>query len=158
METNGTPASVKVALDSVGADPACLLLFGSAGDSLASQIVTLSRQESFTMAHVAPWLQNSNIDIGDKTFPIFAARQEQIAYALKTLLVMGVTELGAVYGSTRDHASYHVEVERIASSMKLRLASFHAGSELRMLGQKLTPATPAILLFIGGTPELAAFT
>ena len=158
VETDGTPASVRAALDSVGANPACLLLSGSAGDLLASQIVALSRQGTFNMAHVAPWLQNSDIDIGDNTFPIFAARQEQIAYALKTLAVMGISELGAVYGSARDHAAYHAEVERIAASMKLRLTSFQTGSELRMLGQKLTPATPAILLFVGGTPELAEFT
>jgi hypothetical protein len=29
---------------------------------------------------------------------------------------------------------------------------------LQQLGQRLTPQTPAILLFIGGTPELAQFT
>lgn len=158
VETDGTPASLRTALESVKANPACMVMSGSAGDQLASQIVELSRQEGLSMAHVAPWLQNSSIDVDDKTFPIFAARQEQITYALKTLAVMGINELGAVYGSTRDHAAYHVEVERITSSMKLKLASFQASGELRALGQRLTPRTPAVLLFIGGTPELAEFT
>ena len=158
VETDGTPASLRAALESVKINPACVVMSGSVGDQLASQIVDFSRQDGFNMAHVAPWLQNSSIDIDNKTFPIFAARQEQITYALKTLAVMGMTELGAVYGSARDHAAYHVEVERIASSMQLRLASFLSGGELRALGQKLTPRTPAVLLFVGGTPELAEFT
>lgn len=158
VETDGSPAGLRAALDSVKANTACVVMSGSVGDQLASQLVELSRQDGFNMAHVAPWLQNSSIDVDDKTFPIFAARQEQITYALKTLAVMGMNELGAVYGSTRDHAAYHVEVERIAASMQLKLASFQGGGELRALGQKLTPRTPAVLLFVGGTPELAAFT
>ena len=158
VETDGSPASLRAALDSVKANPACLVMSGSVGDELAIQIVERSRQDGFNMAHAAPWLQNSSIDIDDKTFPIFAARQEQITHALKTLAVMGMNELGAVYASARDHAAYHVEVERIASSMQLKLASFQGGGALRALGQKLTPRTPAVMLFVGGTPELAEFT
>lgn len=158
VETDGTPASLRVALDRVKANPGCVVMSGSVGDQLASKIVELSQKNGLVMAHVAPWLQNSSLDIDDKTFPIFAARQEQITYALKTLAVMGMSELGAVYGSARDHAAYHVEVERIASHMRLQLTSFQGGGELRALGQKLTPRTPAVLLFIGGTPELAEFT
>lgn len=158
VETDGSPASLRAALDSVKANPSCVAMSGSVGDELAIQIVERSRQDGFNMAHAAPWLQNSSIDIDDKTFPIFAARQEQITHALKTLAVMGMNELGAVYASARDHAAYHVEVERIASSMQLKLASFQGGGALRALGQKLTPRTPAVMLFVGGTPELAEFT
>lgn len=158
VETDGSPASLRAALDSVKANPSCVVMSGSVGDELAIQIVERSRQDGFNMAHAAPWLQNSSIDIDDKTFPIFAARQEQITHALKTLAVMGMNELGAVYASARDHAAYHVEVERIASSMQLKLASFQGGGALRALGQKLTPRTPAVMLFVGGTPELAEFT
>ena len=158
IETDGTPASVRTALDGVTSNPACVLMSGSAGDQIASQIVTLARQEGLNMAHVAPWLQNSSLEMDDNTFPIFAARQEQIAYALKTLSVMGLSEIGAVFGSARDYAAYKSEVERIAGSMQLKLQVFPGQGELRALGQKLTPKTPAVLLFVGGTPELAEFT
>ena len=158
IETDGTPASLRTALDSVKDNSSCVAMSGSVGDEVASQIVALSRQDGFNMAHAAPWLQNSSLEVDDKTFPIFAARQEQIAYALKTLSVMGMKELGAVYGSARDHTAYHVEVERIAKDMQLKLQSFNGGGKLRLLGQQLTPDTPAVLLFVGGTPELAEFT
>ncbi len=158
FETDGTPEGLRNAFGLVKANPSCVVMSGSAGDQLASQLVTMTRQDGLGLAHVAPWLQNSSADIDDNTFPIFAARQEQITHALKSLAVMGMNTLGAVYGSVRDHSAYHTEVQRIASAMNLRLQSFQAGNELRALGQKLTPATPAVLLFVGGTPELAEFT
>ena len=158
VETDGTPASLRTAINSVQDNASCVVLSGSAGDQLASQIAALSRQGGLNMAHAAPWLQNSSLEVDDKTFPIFAARQEQIAHALKNLSVMGIKELGAVYASNRDHTAYHVEVERIAADMQLKLQSFQGAGDLRLLGQKLTPRTPAVLLFVGGTPELAQFT
>jgi len=158
VETDGTPASLRTALDSLKNDPSCVVLSGSVGDQLASQIVTLSSQGSLNIAHAAPWLQNSSLEVDDKTFPIFAARQEQIAHALKNLSVMGVKTLGAIYASAREHAALHLEVERIAASMQLQLQSFQGTGDVRLLGQKLNASTPAILLFVGGTPELAQFT
>lgn len=158
IETDGTPASLRTAIDAIKSNPACVVMSGSVGDQMAAEAVTLIRKEGLNMAHAAPWLQNSSLEVDDYTFPIFAARQEQIAYALKTLSVMGLKELGAIYGTARDHAAYHVEVERIAASMQLKLQTFQGAGQLRALGQKLTPQTPAVLLFVGGTPELAEFT
>lgn len=158
VETDGTPASLRTALDNVKNDPSCLVLSGTVGDQLASQITAISRQGGLNIAHAAPWLQNSSLEVDDKTFPIFAARQEQIAHALKTLSVMGLKELGAIYASAPEHAAYHLEVERIAAGMQLKLQSFQGNGDLSQLGQKLTPRTPAVLLFVGGTPELTQFT
>ena len=158
LETDGTAARVQAALNEAVANPACLVLSGSVGDPLASQVATLSRQGGLNIAHAAPWLQNASLELDNNTFPIFAARQEQIAHALNTLSVMGIKVLGAVYASAREHAAYHLEVERIAASMQVQLQSFQGNGDLRLLGQKLTATTPAVLLFVGGTPELAGFT
>lgn len=158
IETDGTPATLRAAIETIKSNPACLLMSGSVGDQMAAEAVALIRKDGLNMAHVAPWLQNSSLEVDDNTFPIFAARQEQIAHALKTLSVMGLKELGAIYGTARDHTAYHVEVERIAAGMQLKLQSFQGAGQLRALGQKLTPQTPAVLLFVGGTPELAEFT
>lgn len=158
VETDGTPAGLRSAMDSVQDNAACVVLSGTVGDQLASQMAVLSRQGGLNIAHAAPWLQNSSLEVDEKTFPIFAARQEQIAYALKTLSVMGLKDLGAVYASTREHAAYHLELERIAATMQLQLQSYQSAGDLRLLGQKMTAKTPAVLLFVGGTPELAQFT
>lgn len=158
FETDGTPASVRGALEKIKDNAACVALSGSVGDQLAATAVGQLRQAGLDIAHVAPWLQNASLEVDDHTFPIFAARQEQISHALKTLSVMGLQELGAVYASRAEHTAYQAEVARIAGDMKLTLHSFRGDGNLRALGQQLTPRTPAVLLFVGGTPELAEFT
>lgn len=158
VETDGTAASVSSALLTTVNNPACIALSGNVGDMLASQIAALSNQAGANIAHVAPWLQSSTREVDDKTFPIFATRQEQISHALKNLAAMGTKTLGAVFASSVEYAAYHVEIERIASSMQLELKSFQGTGDLRLLGQKFTPETPPILLFLGGTPELVQFT
>lgn len=158
FETDGMPASLRAALNDIRSNPACIAMSGSAGDQLATEVVSLAGPNGLNMAHVAPWLQNSLADLNDNTFPIFAARQEQIAYAMKNLSAMGTNEIGAVYGASKDYAVYKTEVDRIAALMKLKLQTFQSQRSLRELGQTLTPKTPAVLLFIGGTPELAEFT
>lgn len=155
LETDGSPASLGRALETARDNPSCLVLSGSVGDRIASQIVALSRQGALNLAHAAPWLQNSSQDIGEKTFPIFATRQEQIAYALKTAAIMNIRDLGVIYGSTQDYDTYHAELDRIALNLQVRLQTLRSGDDLRHLGQKMPPAAPAVLLFIGGTPELA---
>jgi ABC-type branched-subunit amino acid transport system substrate-binding protein len=158
IEVDGSPASVRAALASIKDNPSCVALSGTAGDPAASQVALQLRNENIALAHVAPWLQNSSLQADDRTFPIFAGRQEQIAFALKSLTVMGVQAVGAIYATAQDWTLFREDIERIAASLKLSLASFQAEGDLSRLGQKLTPQTPAILLFVGGTPELVQFT
>ena len=158
LETDGTAASVRAALDRIKDDPTCVVLAGTVGDRVAGQVIAQLSQDRLAIAHAAPWLQNSSLAIDEQTFPIFAPRQQQIAHALKTLSVMGLKELGAVYASDQDQTVYREDVERIAGSMGFKLLSLRGSGDLDVLGQKLTPATPAVLLFLGGTPELAQFT
>ncbi|HSV44506.1 MAG TPA: ABC transporter substrate-binding protein [Ramlibacter sp.] len=158
VEVDGSPASLKAALAQLKDNPHCVVLSGTAGDPVASQLAEQLRQDSFAIAHAAPWLQNSSIEIDERTFPIFAARQEQIGHALKSLTVMGVDGLGVVYASAAEHALYNADLERIAAQLKLKLSSFRAEGDLARLGQRLNQSTPAILLFVGGTPELVQFT
>jgi ABC-type branched-subunit amino acid transport system substrate-binding protein len=158
IDVNGTPASAQAAWMTLKDNPDCIVRSGTAGDPAASQMVELLRRDNVAIAHVAPWLQNSSTDVDERTFPIFAARQEQIGHALKSLSLIGVQEIGAVYASGREQALYRQELERAAAGLNLKLQSFRSEGDLSRLGQHLTPQTPAIVLFIGGTPELVQFT
>lgn len=158
IEVDGSPGATRAALQPLIDDPACLVLSGTAGDPVASQVAAHLQQQSTGLAHVAPWLQNSTVEIDERTFPIFAGRQEQISHALRSLTAMGVREIGVVYASPRDQALYQEDLGRIAAALKLRLQAFGADGALSRLGQRLTPGTPALLLFVGGTPELVQFT
>lgn len=158
LEVDGSPASLRSALDSIKKIPNCVALSGTAGDSAASQLVALLKQDQHDIAHVAPWLQNSALDGDTRTFPIFASRQDQIAQALKSLSIMSVPDLGAVYASEREYTLYHDDVERASAALKIRLKSYKPTGDLSQVGKNLTLDTPRILLFIGGTPELVQFT
>ncbi|HYF40844.1 MAG TPA: ABC transporter substrate-binding protein [Ramlibacter sp.] len=158
IEVDGSPASVRQALASLRDIPSCVVLSGTAGDPAASQVVSQLQQDNLALAHAAPWLQNASIEVDDRTFPIFAARLEQIGHALRSLTVMGVSDVGAIYASAEAFALYQPDLARVASNLKLKLQNFRADGDLTRLGQQLTPSTPAILLFIGGTPELVQFT
>lgn len=158
LEVDGSSASMRVALDVIKKTPNCVVLSGTAGDRAASQLVALLRQDQHNIAHVAPWLQNSDLDGDNRTFPIFASRQDQIAQALKSLAIMSVPELGAIYASAQEYTLYRDDVERASSALKIKLKSYKPTGDLALLGKSLTPDTPRILLFIGGTPELVQFT
>jgi ABC-type branched-subunit amino acid transport system substrate-binding protein len=158
VEVDGTLPSLKAAVARLRDNPACVVLSGTVGDPVAAQLTELLRQDKLAIAHAAPWLQNSSVEVDEQTFPIFASRQEQIGHALRSLTVMGVQALGAVYASNDEYALYHQDLHRIATEFKLQLQVFRADGELSRLGQRLTAATPAILLFVGGTPELVQFT
>jgi ABC-type branched-subunit amino acid transport system substrate-binding protein len=158
IEVDGTPASLRAAVQAVRDNPACVALSGTVSDPVATQLVELLRKEGPNIAHVAPWLQNSLLEIDERTFPIFAARQQQISHALKSLSALGVREVGAVFASARDRELYAEDASRIAGDMKLALRSYPANVPLARLGQQMDQGTPAVLLFIGGSPELVQFT
>lgn len=158
VETDGSTASLRAALVQLRDNPACVALSGTTGGAAASQLTQWLHSEGPALAHAAPWLPGVAEATDERTFAIFASRQTQIAYALKSLAGMGIRELGAVYASAQDEALYKDDVQRSASNLKLGLQSFRGAGDLRVLGQGLTSTTPAVLLFIGGTPELARFT
>ena len=157
LEVDGTAANLRTSVDALKTEPHCIALFGTAGDRAASQLTALLRRELPDLPHVAPWLQNLDPAASSSTFPIFASRQEQITYAIKSLSVMGITHVGAVYGSASEHATYRGELEQIARTLKLTISAYHTTGDLRDLAQTLTPDSPRVLLFVGGTPEMARF-
>lgn len=158
VEVDGSAAGLRAALRQLLEQPRCLALAGTVSNPLAVETIRALRQEGVAIAHAAPWLQNSGLEVDDRTFPIFAGRQEQIAHALKSLAIMGVGDVGAVFASTREHDLYEREVAAGAAALKLRVASYRGNGDLDSLGQRLGPGSPAILLFLGGTPELVQFT
>ncbi len=158
IDFDGSASGAQAAVASVKDNAACIALSGTAGDRAAGLVTTTLRQERMAIAHAAPWLQNSSTQVDDNTFPIFAARQEQIGHALKSLAAMSVQEIGVIYASETDFSAYQADLSRIAGTLNVRLHDFRANGDLSRLGHRLTQNTPPILLFVGGTPELVQFT
>jgi ABC-type branched-subunit amino acid transport system substrate-binding protein len=157
VEIDGSPQSLRSVLDTLKAMPECLAVVGSVGHRAASQLASLLQREAPDVAHVAPWLHMAT-EGQDNTFGIFATRQEQISHAVKSLSVMGVTEVGAVFASAAERTSYQAELEQAASSLKLKLQSYVPTTSLQAMATELRPDSPRILIFLGGTPELMQFS
>lgn len=158
LETDGSAGAVRQALQAAVTNPSCVALSGTVGDPVAAQVAQLLTAAPAGLAHLAPWLQNSSISLGDSTFPIFAGRAEQVAHALKSLALVGVRDVGVVYASVLEQRRHQEDIARIATGMDLRLLAYLGSGDLSMLGQRLGPQSPAVLLFVGGTPELVQFT
>ena len=158
IEVDGSTASIRTALETVKQHANVVALIGSVGDRVASQLSNILRKEIPDIAHVAPWLQNPKSDLEDNTFAIFATRSEQIAHAVKSLSVMSVTDVGAVYASLAEFASYKDDVNASCAALGLRVQTFGPIDDLSQLGRSLTANSPRILIFLGGSPELLQFS
>lgn len=158
LEVDSSAASLQGVLDTLRTQPHLVALSGTVGAKTAARLGKLLRENSLAIAHVAPWLQSPETEGDESTFAIFASRQEQIAHALKSLSVMGVPELGVVFASLQDYDNYRNDVERMAMQLKIRMQALPPDGDLKRTGQALHASTPAILLFMGGTPELVQFT
>ena len=158
IETDGSTASLKAAFDSANSNTSCIALSGTAGDRTAQALTSLLRAERSNLAHVAPWLQNASSELDDTTFAIFADRQAQILHIVKSLSLVGTKDLGVIYASPQEHALYRADVERSAARMSMQISTSQPALDLKSVGQKLAANSPAVQLFIGGTPELAQLT
>lgn len=158
IEVDGSVASLQGAVATLKNVPQCVALFGSAGDRTAAELVGILGRELPELPHVAPWLQNVEAVTAPNTFTIFASRQEQIAHAIKSLSVMGISQVGAVYGSVAEHAAYKADLQQVAKALNLSIVSYATPGDLRDLAMTLKADSPRVLLFIGGTPELMRFS
>jgi ABC-type branched-subunit amino acid transport system substrate-binding protein len=158
VEVDGSEASLRQAVDAFKGQSQVIAYMGTVGGQVAERLADLMRREVPDIPHIAPWLQNANAPVSDNTFPIFAPRQDQITHAVRTLSLAGVTEMGAVYASPSEYANYHQEVQRTAAALNMRVTAFGPIADLQHLAQTLTPQSPRLLIFLGGTPELLQFT
>lgn len=157
VEVDGSEASLRQVVDEFKGQSQAIAFVGTVGGQVAERLTDLMRREVPDIPHIAPWLQNANFQVGDNTFPIFAPRQDQITHAVRTLSLVGVKEMGAVYASASEYANYHQEVQRTALALNMRVTAFGPIADLQRLAQTLPPQSPRLLIFLGGTPELLQF-
>jgi len=157
LEVDTSASDWQAALAELQSNSSIIALSGTVSEGVASQLAQHLMAEKLQLAHVAPWLQN--IGSADaRTFPVFANREAQMMHALKTLSLVGVREVGAVYASARERSVYRDDVVRTAEVLGLKLVELEGSGDARALGRSVSSRSPAVLQFFGGTPELASFT
>jgi ABC-type branched-subunit amino acid transport system substrate-binding protein len=156
FEIDSSPNSVRATIGNIRINADFLAIVGTAADPLAVSVSEQLHDEN--IAHIAPWLQNSSIGKNRNTFSIFSTRREQIAYALHSLSTMGTTALGVVFATISNQTQNLSDIEAIAKALKLQIQIQPLQDDLRRAGERINSSTAAVILFVGGTPELAQFT
>lgn len=159
VETDGTAASVRQALQGVKDDPGQLALVGSVGEGLALAALEESARLGLDIAHVAPWLADSRFDADARLFALFASREEQIRHALRNLASLGVAELGLVYPNPQQERALQPGTAAATTrlNMKARSWTVAAGDDIASFAARLPADAPIFLVFMGGGIELAQF-
>lgn len=155
-----SPAAVEKALRRVKDDAGQVALLGTVGEQLALASIDTARRIGLEIAHLAPWLADTSHDASQRVFPLFASRDVQIRQALQSLATVGVGELGLVYASPELARTLHPGVLQTTDRLRLKARPYTAGAgqDLASFGTGLPAASPVVLLFLGGTVELALFS
>lgn len=161
IETDGTPQGLAAAWQTAHRQPECIALSGCVGNAAAAGLVTLqtSAGSASPLALVAPWLHNAVTDNEAETvFEVFPGHQIQIAHAIQTHASLGVKQIGVVFASAQVQHQSQAYVLQAAKSLGLQAQLLPLpGTEGPAANQLINP-TQTIILFVGGTPELHAFT
>jgi ABC-type branched-subunit amino acid transport system substrate-binding protein len=160
LECDGSAASLEAAVQRLRDDPSIALLVGTAGERLAVDSATALRRGGIDIAQVGPWAAGPQIEQDAAVVPLFASREHQLRRALQDLGSMGVVDVGVIYASAREQRVLGQGVDQLAQRMKLRTRSYvaPAGADFETWGRKVVVDSPVVLLFIGGSPELARLT
>jgi hypothetical protein len=160
VETDGSTTAARAALQAIKDDATQVAILGTAGEGLALASLQESAQIKLDIAHVAPWLADPQMDADPRLFALFASREEQIRYVLKTLSVVGVNELGLVYPSQQHADIMQAGMAAIATRLQLKTRSLviPKGQDITAYAARLPASAPFFLMFMGGSIELALFT
>jgi ABC-type branched-subunit amino acid transport system substrate-binding protein len=159
FESDGTAGSLKAVMEAIRKDASLCGLMGTAGERIALDSIQAARAEGLAVAHLAPWMSDSRFDADRDVVPVFASRETQIRFALKSLESLGIADIGIVYSNAHEFSTLRLGVEAAAQQLKLRPVTYvpQAGDDATALASRLPATSPVLLLFLGGTIELSLF-
>lgn len=157
FDTDGSADSVRRALTAIRDDVTTCALLGAAGEQLAGLCLDAAQRAGLEVAHVGPWMADSRHDRNPDAVCLFASREMQMRHALRSLEGMGITDIGIVYADARLHSAHDEELTALAQGLTLRTHHYRpqAGEDVGGLARRLPATLPVVVLFVGGTVELA---
>ncbi|MFM2111444.1 MAG: hypothetical protein RLZZ271_104 [Pseudomonadota bacterium] len=159
IEVDGSPRQLESALETLLGDPSCIALSGTVGQSTARWVAEALEHQppgQTPLVQIAPWLHDMKTTAS--SIKTFASLDAQISHALKNLSVVGLKEVGVVFASAQEQQFFDVVLKRLSTQHKLKVQVYVAQQGFYQLGLQLPQETPAVLLFMAGTPELAQFS
>jgi len=159
INTDGSPNSVKEALEPLRDDPGVIALVGSVGDRLAVQVQAELRQREPKLPHIAPWMSDSRHEGDSNVVCLFASRARQLQQGLSVMRNMGVNELCVIYASSAEQSLYDPQVAEMAQSQGLKLSRLTGtpNAPFNAMAARI-PASSAVVLCLATSAELALLT
>lgn len=158
--TDGSPHSLRDAWQRIEATGNCVMLSGCVGDAATRALAGMQARSpgGTRLAQVAPWVQAEASHAPESlVFGIFPGYQEQMAHALKTLATVGVRDMGVAFAGGAQREQALASVQRAAKALGLQLHALPTPGQPAASDERRAEQTQAIVLFVGGTPELHAF-
>ena len=158
--TDGSTQGTRDAWQHIEATANCVVLSGCVGDAATRTLTELQAKSpsGATLAQVAPWVQAEDThSASSAVFGIFPGYREQMAHALSSLTRVGVREIGVAFAHARQRNAALPAVERAAATLGLQLRPLPAPGQEPSSAERQAEKTQALVLFVGGTPELHAF-
>ena len=152
-----TESDLTQALRQAAPDTAAVV--GVCGESLALDLWPLQQSLRPTWPLLGPWLADSRHDGHADLLPLFASRATQLQRALTELDGMGVQGVAVVWGMPADENRLGADLNNAAKARGIRLHPLRAlpGEDLVATARRVARQGPPLLLFIGGSIELAQF-
>jgi hypothetical protein len=160
IETDGSAASIASALQAVKDDPRQVALVGTVGEAQALASLREASRLRLDIAHVAPWIADTQMDADPQMFALFASREDQIRQVLKSMASFGAGEIGIVYASPRLAQASGEGMRVIAERLRLRTRTIVIpdGRDVAAFAAALPASAPYFLVFMGGSIPLALFS
>lgn len=158
--TDGSAQGLSEAWQRIDATPSCVVLSGCVGDATTRGLAELQARSSTGagVAQVAPWVQGEDsFASGSNIFGIFPGYQEQMVHALQSLATVGVRELGVAFADAEQRNRALPTVLRAAAALGLTLRPLPVPGQPASAADIQAEQRQAIVLFVGGTPELQTF-
>lgn len=159
VETDGSEAAVRAALQPLRGDASVIGLAGAVGDGLALRAIEQARALDLRIAHVAPWMDDARHDADTSVVALFASRDTQLQQAMAAVKGMGIDALQVVLPNEAQRRMYADEIAALGRRLHLRLSIVApaSGQGVATLATALARQT-GVVLFLGTTIELSLLT
>ncbi len=154
------PGALNEVVELLRQDPSIIGIAGSVGEGLAVQAIAATAAAKLRIAHIGPWMADARHDALDEVLSLFPSRAMQLRHAVAAVKGMGIDQAVVVYPGQREQQLYAGQIDANAQALGLRVAtvSLNDRETWPQLTARVAKLAPSLLLFVGGTAELAVLS
>ncbi len=151
------PGALNEVVELLRQDSSIVGLAGSVGEGLAVEAIAATAAARLRIAHIGPWMADARHDAQDEVLGLFPSRATQLRHAVAAVKGMGIDQVAVVYPGRREQQLYAGQIDGTAQALGLRVSTVALTERETwpLLAERVEKLAPSLLLFVGGTAELA---